>query len=91
MLRIHGLKREVNGRAILTEINFSVKPGETLFVRGPSGVGKSLLLRSVAYLDPIQVVMAVKVTVPYQGRSISHCPSLVADKLNVMVMYKDHV
>ena len=38
-----------------TDISFSVRRGDILFVRGPSGVGKSLLLRALAYLDPIQV------------------------------------
>lgn len=55
MLKVSNLKREVNGRVILTNITVSVRTGETLFIRGPSGVGKSLLLRSIAYLDPIQV------------------------------------
>ena len=40
---------------ILTHLSFSISDGDILFIRGPSGVGKSLLLRAVAYLDPIQV------------------------------------
>ena len=55
MLQVRDLQREVNERIILTNINFTLKTGDILFVRGPSGVGKSLLLRALAYLDPIQV------------------------------------
>lgn len=55
MLKVQDLQREVNERIILTNITFSISSGEILFVRGPSGVGKSLLLRAIAYLDPVQV------------------------------------
>lgn len=55
MLKVRDLQRELNDRVILTSISFSISRGEILFVRGPSGVGKSLLLRALAYLDPIQV------------------------------------
>ncbi|EIE23944.1 P-loop containing nucleoside triphosphate hydrolase protein [Coccomyxa subellipsoidea C-169] len=53
-LEVHDLKRVIGDRTILTDISFSVRAGEKLFIRGPSGVGKSLLLRALAYLDPIQ-------------------------------------
>lgn len=49
-LRVQGLNRTVGGRPILNDLNFSVSSGETLFIVGPSGVGKSLLLRTLAYL-----------------------------------------
>ena len=41
-------------RLLYSNINFEVGPGEILFIRGPSGTGKTLLLRSLAVLDPIQ-------------------------------------
>lgn len=40
------------GRVLYRDISFALQQGEILFVRGPSGVGKSLLLRSLAHLDP---------------------------------------
>lgn len=46
-----GLHRNVGERTILSNLSFRVRSGETLFIRGPSGVGKSLLLRCLAYLD----------------------------------------
>ena len=55
MLKVRGLKREIGNRVILANISFAISPGEVLFIRGPSGVGKSLLLRSVAALDSVQV------------------------------------
>lgn len=51
-LRVQGLCRSVGGRPIHQNLTFSVASGETLFVVGPSGVGKSLLLRELACLDP---------------------------------------
>lgn len=35
-----------NGRTLLKGLNFSLKSGETLFIRGPNGIGKSTLLRA---------------------------------------------
>ncbi len=54
-LTVKQLKRVVNDRPILQDLSFAITTGEVLFVRGPSGVGKSLLLRCLAHLDPIQV------------------------------------
>ncbi len=62
-LEVHDLKRVIGDRTILTDISFSVRAGEKLFIRGPSGVGKSLLLRALAYLDPIQVRMRSQVRI----------------------------
>jgi len=39
-------------RAGLAPVSFQVAPGECLAVQGPSGSGKSLLLRALADLDP---------------------------------------
>lgn len=55
LLEVNNLQRSVAGHAILTGLNFQVRAGEVLFIRGASGVGKSLLLRALAYLDPIEV------------------------------------
>lgn len=61
MLHVRDLQREVNDRVILTNISFSLNRGDILFVRGPSGVGKSLLLRALAYLDPVQVAFGTSI------------------------------
>lgn len=41
-------------RLVLRPIDFTVKSGECLAVTGPSGAGKTLLLRAIADLDPNQ-------------------------------------
>lgn len=38
--------------AVLHEVSLAVAPGETLVLFGPSGAGKTVLLRAVAGLDP---------------------------------------
>lgn len=55
VLEVRNLKRVVEGRVIITNLSFAVhSPGDVLFIRGASGVGKSLLLRVLACLDPLQ-------------------------------------
>ena len=53
-LIVKNLSKKIGDKILWSNISFSVRRGETIFIRGPSGVGKSLLLRSLACLDPIQ-------------------------------------
>ena len=46
-----GLGRKVGGRQLYSGLDFSLESGDCLVVRGPSGSGKSLFLRQLAYLD----------------------------------------
>ncbi|HUF88066.1 MAG TPA: ABC transporter ATP-binding protein [Thermohalobaculum sp.] len=49
MLSVRGLRTRAGGPA-----EFELRPGEILALRGPSGSGKSLLLRALADLDPAE-------------------------------------
>lgn len=46
MLTVSGLKR------LHVSVSFDLQDGECVALQGPSGVGKTLLLRSIADLDP---------------------------------------
>jgi phospholipid/cholesterol/gamma-HCH transport system ATP-binding protein len=45
VVRVTGLVKRFNERAVLDGVNLDVFPGETMVVMGPSGCGKSTLLR----------------------------------------------
>lgn len=62
LLEVRSLRRVVGGRVILADITFDLRQKEILFIRGPSGVGKTLLLRAIACLDPVQVCCGVRDT-----------------------------
>ncbi len=47
-LRVNNLSLERSGRQILSDINFALKEGEALLLRGDNGVGKTSLLMSIA-------------------------------------------
>ena len=53
-LIVRDLSKSIGGKILWSNISFSLRQGETLFLRGPSGIGKSVLLRTLAFLDPIQ-------------------------------------
>ncbi len=48
LLELINLTKRYNDRPILQNINLQLYPGETLAVIGPSGTGKSSLLRIIA-------------------------------------------
>lgn len=52
-LRVEGLTVRVGDEVLFEGLTFSVGPEEALVVQGPSGSGKSRLLRALAGLDPI--------------------------------------
>ena len=53
MLQAAGLVRRIGDREVLAGVDLALATGETLVVRGPSGAGKTVLLRALAWLDPL--------------------------------------
>ncbi len=53
LLRAHGLAIDIGGRRLLNDVSITLAPNEHLVVVGPSGIGKSSLLRVLAALDPL--------------------------------------
>ena len=48
---VAGLAKNYGAQIVLTDINLAVKPGEIFVIMGPSGSGKSVLLRQIAGLE----------------------------------------
>jgi phospholipid/cholesterol/gamma-HCH transport system ATP-binding protein len=50
-LSVRGLRKSYNGIEVLKGIDFEVNPGEIFIIMGPSGSGKSVLLRQLIGLE----------------------------------------
>ncbi len=53
MLEIKNVSKQFGEKKVLKDISIAVKPGEIAFLLGPSGVGKSTLLRILNNLEQI--------------------------------------
>jgi putative S-methylcysteine transport system ATP-binding protein len=51
MIRVQGLTKSFGGSAVLSDIDLTIAAGECVAVIGPSGTGKSTLLRCLNFLD----------------------------------------
>jgi phospholipid/cholesterol/gamma-HCH transport system ATP-binding protein len=49
-IEIENLNKSFGDHHVLKNINLSIKPGETFSIIGPSGTGKSLLLKHIVKL-----------------------------------------
>ncbi len=53
MIHIQGLKKTLNQKRVLDGVHLKIEEGETLVIMGPSGTGKSVLLKHiVGLMDP---------------------------------------
>src|SRR5215475_846765 len=50
-VEVRGLRKSFNGDEVLKGLDFDVKPGEIFVIMGPSGSGKSVLLKQIIGLD----------------------------------------
>jgi phospholipid/cholesterol/gamma-HCH transport system ATP-binding protein len=50
-VKVQGLRRSFNGQEVLKGLDLEVRPGEIFVIMGPSGSGKSVLLRHVIGLE----------------------------------------
>jgi len=54
VIRIRGVHKHYDKRVVLREVDAEVAPGTTVAIVGPSGGGKSTLLRCLNYLSPFE-------------------------------------
>ena len=50
-VQVRGLHKSFNGHEVLKGLDFDVQPGEIFVLMGPSGSGKSVLLKHVIGLE----------------------------------------
>src|SRR5437773_11664987 len=48
---VRGLRKSFNGQEVLKGVDFEVQPGEIFVIMGPSGSGKSVLLKHLIGLE----------------------------------------
>jgi putative ABC transport system ATP-binding protein len=67
LLEVEDLARQLEGRTLWQGVGFALNAGDRLGLVGPSGAGKTLLLRQLAWLDPLQ-----RGRILLRGRSPTH-------------------
>jgi len=79
-LVVNHVSYEIGGTLILDEVSLHVPSGSTVAVVGPSGVGKSTLLRVIAGIIPASGSVSIR------GRDVTH---LSAHRRDVGLVFQD--
>lgn len=61
MIELQGISKSFGPQTVLNQVDLTIKPGEAISIIGPSGTGKSTILRIIAGLlapDQGQVTVA---------------------------------
>lgn len=53
-IEIKNLGKSYGDHEVIQNLSLEIHPGEIIVFKGPSGIGKSTLLRSLTYLEPFQ-------------------------------------
>ena len=70
MLKVSNLSVGRGGISLLNDVNFVLKAGQALVLRGPNGVGKTTLLRCLAGLqDPLKGDIDLEGSVAYAAHA----------------------
>lgn len=82
MIEIIGLKKNLNGKQVLDGVELQIHEGMTLVIMGPSGTGKSVLLKHIVGLfDPDEGDVRV------EGLSVPNADAEQIRKIRSMISY----
>lgn len=85
LLKVENLKLSVDGRVILTGVNFSMDHGSFHVLFGPNGTGKSTFLKAIM---GIYGEGFVEGKIYFEGVDITHLPIYERAKLGISLMFQ---
>ena len=84
ILRLDAVVKRYADRTILNGVSTDVQPGEVVVIIGPSGTGKSTLLRCVNGLEDIQ-----DGRITFEGRAVhAHARSVIEIRKRIGMIFR---